>query len=926
MPKVTDLRIVEDKNNPGSYWAEWNFNSKTRNYSTPTTTVTGIVQVGDLVTISSGATWYNGVEIPDWVMSERWYVGSISGDRAVLNYNEAGDNDICSPISTSYLTGGSGSGSSSSATYADEREVETWTIDHYEVKWQINRGYGSGGWPLWYQSSSEDVEASINNQDPDTGYMLSGTFSPEDGITLFRVIVTPCSKTYTVDSVETYYWSGVANILEWDTEQKSLPDTLGAPSVELKGLQLTATIDVSDSKTDKVLFTLYQVKGDKSTISEWEIKSEVKYATASAVFSVEAGHSYRVSATPIAVNSSFKEIIGKFDGYSEEVQTIPGSPKAFTVCKANSTTEIRLTWPAVTTATSYEIQYATEKKYFDNSDQVSSVTVSNTGADGGSPPTTWLVAGLTTGDEYFFRYRAVNDAGNGPWSSISSCVIGKTPSAPTTWSSTTTAKTGSKLTLFWVHNARDGSSQTSGQVLLSVIFTNGGTTTTKTVTLVKANDVTNEDTKDNTSSIVIDMAKATFDGATAKYTDASGKTDTFTAADFCDGAVIKWKVRTQGVITGYGEYSVERQIDLYSPPTLKISLTDASGSSLAGDGKFTGFPAYLKGVYGPTTQKPLGYYVNITALESYTDNDAYGDEKTIYSGDSVYSKYIDTSNDLMVELSPTNINLANGIHYHISVQSTMSCGLSATDELDFSVKWSENAYEPDAEIGINKENWVAYIRPYCVDAKDNVVTDVTLSVYRRAFDGEYVTIAEDLDGANRSYIVDPHPALDYARYRIVSKQKSTGAIAFYDVPKYPVNCKNLIIQWNDDWTTFMSETSDMLVTPTWKGLRFMIPYNIDISDSISQDVSLVEYTGRSHPVSYYGTQVGQTSSWSFEMPKTDTDGLALIRRLQVYMGDCYVREPSGTGYWAKVEVSYDRNHNELVIPVSLDITRVEGGM
>ena len=42
------------------------------------------------------------------------------------------------------------------------------------------------------------------------------------------------------------------------------------------------------------------------------------------------------------------------------------------------------------------------------------------------------------------------------------------------------------------------------------------------------------------------------------------------------------------------------------------------------------------------------------------------------------------------------------------------------------------------------------------------------------------------------------------------------------------------------------------------------------------------------------------------------------------MGDVYVREPSGSGYWASVTVSYDIKHTELTIPVSLTITRVEG--
>ena len=52
----------------------------------------------------------------------------------------------------------------------------------------------------------------------------------------------------------------------------------------------------------------------------------------------------------------------------------------------------------------------------------------------------------------------------------------------------------------------------------------------------------------------------------------------------------------------------------------------------------------------------------------------------------------------------------------------------------------------------------------------------------------------------------------------------------------------------------------------------------------------------------------------------------MLRRLQVYPGDVYVREPSGTGYWAHVTVSFPINHCALTVSVSLSITRVEGGM
>ena len=103
-------------------------------------------------------------------------------------------------------------------------------------------------------------------------------------------------------------------------------------------------------------------------------------------------------------------------------------------------------------------------------------------------------------------------------------------------------------------------------------------------------------------------------------------------------------------------------------------------------------------------------------------------------------------------------------------------------------------------------------------------------------------------------------------------------------------------------------------------------YNIDVSDNNSPDVSLVNYIGRKYPVTYYGTQIGSTSTWNVAIEKSDTETLYALRRLQVWMGDCYVREPSGSGYWANITVTFSQKHKELTIPVTLNITRVEGGV
>ena len=175
-------------------------------------------------------------------------------------------------------------------------------------------------------------------------------------------------------------------------------------------------------------------------------------------------------------------------------------------------------------------------------------------------------------------------------------------------------------------------------------------------------------------------------------------------------------------------------------------------------------------------------------------------------------------------------------------------------------------------------------------------------------------------------VTDPHPALDYARYRIIATTKSTGAVRYYDPPGYPVQDKRIIIQWSEEWTNFEGNNSDGFATPVWAGSMLFLPYDIDVSDANTVDVDLINYIGRTYPVSYYGTNISATATWNTNVLKSDSETLYALRRLSIWKGDCYVREPSGSGYWANVSVSFSQKHTEQLVPVTLSITRVAGGI
>ena len=153
-------------------------------------------------------------------------------------------------------------------------------------------------------------------------------------------------------------------------------------------------------------------------------------------------------------------------------------------------------------------------------------------------------------------------------------------------------------------------------------------------------------------------------------------------------------------------------------------------------------------------------------------------------------------------------------------------------------------------------------------------------------------------------------------------------MGFADIPEEPMGIKSIIIQWDEEWSSYEDPTNSSEMPDDenlHSGSVLVLPYDIDIQDTNDVDVTLVNYVGRRHPVSYYGTQLGHKATWNTTIPKNDTETIYMLRRLAIWQGDVYVREPSGTGYWAQISVSFDLKHCELTVPVTLNLTRVDGG-
>ena len=684
--------------------------------------------------------------------------------------------------------------------------------------------------------------------------------------------VKPISKTYKSGDKEVSYWTadwsdGVAYYFK-DNPPK-VPST---PDVDIKNGSMTITLDNVDVNGTHIEFEITK-NNDIVWITD---PVPITYGSVNYTCYVDAGSDYKVRARSVR-----GELRSVWTEYSSEVGTGPAASGGITICRAASTSSVYLAWEKVANADSYDIEYTTKLEYFDGSD--------NTTTKSGIETTNYTLTGLEIGTEYFFRVRAVNDKGHSEWTSYKSIILGKKPAAPTTWSSTTTAITGESLILYWVHNSEDGSKQTSAELELTI---NG---VTSTITIPKT---TAEDEEEKTSSY------------------------SFDTSPYVAGTSLKWRVRTCGVTGEYGDWSIERKVDIYARPTLVLLLTDTNGKYITTLDKF---PIKITGIAGPNTQTPVSYHLTVISNETYITTDHVGIEHIVMAGEEIYSRYFDISTNLETRLSANDIDLHNNINYTVRCVVCMDSGLTAEAWSSFGVAWDELLCEPNAEIGISENTYTAIIRPYCKDVNGNLIEDITLSVYRREFNGSYIEIASGLSNTEHSFTTDPHPSLDYARYRIVAIHNQTGAVSYCDLVGVPVGVTCAILQWNEKWTDF-SMIGEYQSKEPWSGSMLKLYGNIDVTNNHAVDTSLVEYIGRKHPVSYYGTQLGETATWSMDVPKNDKETLYALRRLAAWTGDVYVREPSGSGYWANVTVSFSQKHREVVIPVTLDIKRVEGGM
>lgn len=773
--------------------------------------------------------------------------------------------------------------------------------DHYEIKWY----YGTGQGPEWRYGGDASVAYDAVKQ-----YALTSVSASAKKV---KLSIKPISQTYEKNNKTVYYWTdGVAvdSIYDYSNNPPGKPDN---PTVEYENGKLTisiSNINPTELNCKSIEFAVYQDNSLKYKTGNATINSETNYVEW--ICDVDNGHKYTVRCRAVRDG-----VYGDWTDFSEQIESVPDAPEKIISIRPQIISEqasrqygVYLEWSIVQTADHYTIQWTTNPELFDTG-QVESM---DTDPEQGNKA---LITNIEIGHRYYFRVRAVNDAGNSTWTPIESVVLGQKPAAPTTWSNTSNGIIGENIILYWVHNATDGSLERYARLYMEI------------------RDSAHPELQPSIIQKVIENQKDPDDPNQVNSYTINTNDPEYSFVQ--QGFVIKWKVQTCGVIDEYSDYSVEREINVYQQPTLTLDLKNQNDESI---NQVTEFPFYITATSSPRAQTPISYYVEIVSNEKYETVDAVGKVKIVNIGDKVYQKYYDPNNvqdpwNFIIEMTPGNVDLKNDISYTLNGTVAMNSSLSASYSMDFTVFWSDYYFDVYGTVEFNKETLEANIQPYCNEFDNDPITgepvptlvqDCYLSVYRREYDGTFTLIASNIENSRDIYVTDPHPALDYARYRVTATSTVTGTISYGDIDALKVGEPYVVIQWAEEWSSFKSDDETGMVEPTWSGSMVKIPYNVDTSESVTPDVTLIEYVGRQHPVSYYGTHLGESATWNVDIPADDKETLYGLRRLQKWMGDVYVREPSGVGYWANITVSFNITHNEVVIPVTFNIKRVEGGI
>ena len=792
---------------------------------------------------------------------------------------------------------------------SDEQVIARWkfetgsTTDYFAVRWS------------WYSESKKMwVIATTSDQHVPTSQKSGGYFQctysvpqSEDAVKV-RVYVRPWA---TQNSTGSYYWQSagvyadpIANpwvIAQADEQRKRALAKPDAPTNVRAEMTASGNAYV-EYDCDAEYATKVNVYRSDCGAAWALIGTVAKTAGSYTDKSVVDGHTYRYRFKSSLAN-------GTLSDYSEIAGPVYAKPAKASGLKARALTSesVRLDWVNEgRTGDYYWVEWTDDYSAWKDNDDSKIHRTSDIPEPGTQRHT---VSGLESGKRWYFRVGRGNDAGkSNAWAGGTitvSALLGTVPEAPTVGTTPSALTTDDSLTMSWTHNSEDKSEQSAYQVEITV----NGTARTRS------------------------------------GTTASELTLTMASIGAGDAATVTWRVRTKGVLDTWGAWSKRQTVKVWATLSVGLAITKNDGSDFPDDPQtgrplVTTYPFRIKvdNDAAGWGNKAIQWYGSITSDDDIPYIGRDGEDAWTFAGEAVwsYQKDVDEAEGYAIDVKVQwkDVALVDGARYTVRFGCVTRQGMRCEAEpLPFVFGAGTAEFPaPFANFEFDPESLACTIWPWCYRAADPEEPDVPgtrlrsytlLAVYRIMGDGEAVLIAENIKNAGKQWVIDPHPSFGTCRYRIVATDTQTGA---QNATEGDVETpfESICIQWGDDF--FLTEGQDGTSVAT-SGTRVVLPYNLQVNESYAPDVALREYAGRRAPVAYYGTQRGARASWTADLAKDiDADALGLLRRLARTMEDVYVREPSGTGYWAHAEVSgISHAHNTSSVGAQISVTAVDHG-
>lgn len=256
-------------------------------------------------------------------------------------------------------------------------------------------------------------------------------------------------------------------------------------------------------------------------------------------------------------------------------------------------------------------------------------------------------------------------------------------------------------------------------------------------------------------------------------------------------------------------------------------------------------------------------------------------------------------------------SLDDGASYLIRAIVQDGLGQRAEAVLGFEVHWRDQAVEPSAEITLDQEELIAFIKPLATQGM--LPTDVA-DIYRLSADKPKLIVRGATFGET---YVDPFPALgDMGGHRIVTRTKNgdyiteDNRLAMVDSPELEVN---------------PLDNEELLNIIDFDGRQILFYWDSNYSNTWTKDFQRTRYLGGSDQGDWNEgiERTGNLTSRAITI--LDQEMVKDVRRLAEYSGLCHVRTADGSSYSADVQVSDDYVDDDqgMVVNYSLSITRVD---